>query len=180
MIQAMQKLGLTPAKGALIALLAGGMGWVWSPLIFGESKPQRHNGVAKNQPAPTAASESFINVSDPVADVSEKVEPLQASFKMTLSEATRHDPFAPPSWAPKTDHAGLVSGAASPDQLQQRFEALAATGVAMVIVSDEGRAAQIGDRTVQVGDVIDGFRVIAITATGVKFEPEAQGGDHGA
>ncbi|QDT69039.1 hypothetical protein MalM25_19650 [Planctomycetes bacterium MalM25] len=179
MNQAMQRIGLTPSKGALIVLLAVGMGWVWAPLIFGEPKPQRRETIARTtDSSPTPTKRDRRGKTTP--EVTPTPPVARTPVTMSLSEATRHDPFALPKWAPKLERGAVAGEPASPNQLRQRFESLASTGVAMLLVSEEGQAAQIGDRTVQVGDVLDGFRVVEISAAGVKFVPDEGEGDHGA
>ncbi len=173
----LQKLGLTPVKGALVGLLAIGMGWVWSPLILGEARPPRRESVArapKKSPSPKPAR--LEKAQDPNPSPAHAV----AAVKMTLAEATRHDPFATPAWAPQPGSPAASGLPASPGLTRERFKTLASTGVAMLLVSEEGQAAQIGDRTVQVGDVIDGFRVVEISPSGVRFVPDDEGGEHGA
>ena len=179
MTTTLQKLGLTPAKGALIALLAVAMGWVWSPLLIGESKEPRRKPIARAARSPEPTRKPVKR--QPAATVKKAPAALSdAIVKLSLDDATRHDPFAAPGWAPQAQQAGQAGPAASPSALRQRFESLASSGVAMVLVSEQGQAAQIGDRTVRVGDVIEGFRVVEITAQGVKFTPAEQGEGHGA
>lgn len=178
MTTTLKQLGLTPAKGALIVVLAVGMCWVWSPMLFSQSQPSRRQAIASKQhdAKPTAQPDSSQTVSGPEGEATV----AKPHVKLTLSEATRHDPFATPDWAPRTQVAGRTGAPSSPNALRARFDSLASVGVAMLLISEQGQAAQIGDRTVHVGDVIEGFRVVEINVEGVKFVPDEQGDGHGA
>ncbi|MEN0109446.1 MAG: hypothetical protein AAF805_01870 [Planctomycetota bacterium] len=169
MIQRLQQFGLTPAKGAIMAALAIGLSVVWGPQLAA-FLPRGGN-------APPIADHAPARVATPVASSANKParkagptedRPLP---QISLAEATRHDPFSALAWAPARDRERIASSVASPDEVAQRFEALKQTGVAMLLVSDGGRAARIGDRTLRPGDEIEGFRVVEIDAGGVVFEP---------
>ncbi|OHB66540.1 MAG: hypothetical protein A2V70_05300 [Planctomycetes bacterium RBG_13_63_9] len=54
--------------------------------------------------------------------------------------------------------------------MDQALDGLRQQGVAVVIGSGERYVAVVGSQTVRVGDLLDGFRVIAIAPDGVTVE----------
>jgi hypothetical protein len=105
-----------------------------------------------------------------------------------LSEAIAYDPFALPASFPQPPqlvvHATLAAGSADRlapvhaelaraiERLRLQLEGLQQRGV-HVIVNHRGQneyVAMIGDRTLHVGDEIDGFTVTAIDPDGVRVE----------
>ena len=107
-----------------------------------------------------------------------------SSFKreipvITASAAGAYDPFKVPSWSPAAAmiverslrEEGSVVSLSSEEEVEERASSLRRAGVAMILVSSTGQMAKIGDQTVQVGDEIDGFRVMEITAEGVVLQP---------
>ncbi len=98
--------------------------------------------------------------------------------EISLEEVRAHDPFAMP-WALGNDRdgsAGLEWEQESIRQLaearRQALTALRKKGVAMVLQSGDVLVAVIGSDTVRIGDVLDGFKVVAIGPDGVMLEPD--------
>lgn len=177
MIQRLQQLGLTPAKAALVAVLAAVLGAVWGPQLAallpgGGSQATVASRTPNRVPVPSGEPP----LAKPAAVEQRSERPLPS---MSLVNATRFDPFAAPAWAPARDRQTIASQASSPDEVADRFEVLKRAGVAMLLVSEGGRAARIGDQTLRPGDEIDGFRVVAIDSEGVVFEPAPPSPDGG-
>lgn len=184
MTSGLKKIGLTPAKAALVAVLALVLAVVWGPQIFGGGS-DRAESVAEARPAARSSSRAprrGRRTTTQAPTTSEPARPAATERDLptiTLSDAAAYDPFALPAWAIEAEQ--LVGGTSvqpasgGTSSLQQRFDSLKATGVGMVLVSGDGQAAQIGDRTVRVGDEIDGFRVIEITADNIVFQPAPVG-----
>jgi hypothetical protein len=104
-----------------------------------------------------------------------------------LTTVIEYDPFAIPASFPRPqptdveaalarlgDHAGeqeLADGASMEDRMkdsQAELETLRQLGVQVVLGQRDQYVALIGDRTVRVGDEINGFTVIAIDSDGVR------------
>lgn len=183
MTSGLKKIGLTPAKAALVAVLALVLAVVWGPQIFG-SGSERPESVAEARPAVRSSSRAprrGRRTTTQTPTTSEPARPAATERDLptiTLSDAAAYDPFAVPAWTSEAEQQLVAETSAQPassSSLQQRFDSLKATGVGMVLVSGDGQAAQIGDRTVRVGDEIDGFRVIEITADNIVFQPAPVG-----
>ncbi len=183
-----KKLGVTPAKAVLIAVLGIALVAVWGPQLIGGSDAPSEREVAATPEAPRRAPQRRSPRRQRATTASRPTDqptaPERTIPTLTLSEATAHDPFAVPAWALAPEQIATSNGgqpAPTGDELQQRFDSLRATGVGMVLVSGDGQAVQIGKRTVRVGDEIDGFRVVEITRNNVVFKPAlaGEGGDSG-
>lgn len=100
-----------------------------------------------------------------------------------LAAVVQHDPFALPAAFPQPrqiDAEGALAElsdqgeeavASLEQQVQQsraELETLRHLGVQVVIRQSDGYVAMIGDRTIRVGDEINGFTVIAIDSDGVR------------
>lgn len=181
MMATLKQLGLTPGKAAMVAVLAVGLGLVWGPQLVGSSKTPQVT-KAKKSKAPSSARSSNPTQSKPIVADS-RAKPERAIATLTLDEATQYDPFAIPAWSAQaaTSLVAADDPSATSGELRERFDTLTSTGVEMILVSDGGKAAQIGGRTLRIGDEIDGFRVVEITDTNVMFEPisPSEGGGRG-
>lgn len=175
----LQQYGMTPGRAAIMAVLTLVLVAVWRPQLFSSSDSPPAIAVvtpAKPTPAkPVARPAVSVSTTKPLtASTSTAPKPLKkrALPKFTASKAGAYDPFAAPAWSPAA--VSLVAGSGvggSNADAEARFEAIRSRGVAMILVSPDGKAAQLGDRTVRVGDQLDGFEVIDITPTGVVFMP---------
>lgn len=190
----LQEIGLTPAKAALLGLLAVVFAAIWIPQLLGltgsetptvasASTPPRRPPVraaSTRQAAPVVArgpAEASFDTVTPTP----KIEPGSVAPPPTtaLEAALRHDPLARPDWAPGGRRSGDGAAPGDPDLLAERFDALRRRGVAMVLTSHGGHAAQIGESTLRVGDAVDGFEVVSISDDGVVLRPagEPAGGE---
>ncbi|QDV74257.1 hypothetical protein [Botrimarina mediterranea] len=179
--------GMTPGRAAIVAVLAIALVAVWGPQLFSSSDEEPAlAAITPTKPKPAVVKAQAVKVQPTRANQTANAEAVSSTLapaslekralpKFTASEASEHDPFAAPAWSPAA--VSLMARTAEGDasaNATQRFEAIRSQGVAMILVSPEGRAAQLGDRTVRVGDQIDGFEVIDITPTGVVFMPAAK------
>lgn len=179
MTQWLRQYGMTPGRAAIMAVLALALVAVWGPqLVSSGDGPPAISVVTPTKPAPATTvarpALSLPTTKPQTASTATAPKPAKkrAIPKFTASEAGAYDPFAAPAWSPAAVSllAGSEAGGSNADA-EDRFEAIRSRGVAMILVSPDGKAAQLGDRTVRVGDQIDGFEVIDITPTGVVFMP---------
>jgi hypothetical protein len=175
----LRQYGMTPGRAAIMAVLALALVAVWGPQLFSSDdsvpaiavvtppKPTPAKAVAR--PAVSLPTAKPLTPSTATAPKSQKKRALP---KFTASEAGAYDPFAAPAWSPAAVSLVASSGVGGSNaDAEDRFKAIRSRGVAMILVSPDGKAAQLGDRTVRIGDQIDGFEVIDITPSGVVFMP---------
>lgn len=172
MTKGLNKYGMTPGRAAIMAVLAIALGAVWGPQLLAlwsgpapvaTTTPTKPRAPVGAKATPTPPKPQSANASKPAAE-----RPLP---KMTAAEAGAYDPFAVPAWSPASLQLADGASGGKGNDIASRFEALRSKGVAMILVSEEGNAAQLGDQTLRVGDHVDGFEVIEITPTGVVFKP---------
>lgn len=106
--------------------------------------------------------------------------------RIALEQALAHDPFRMPEAIraqvealnqPQSPAQQAESQAAreeseekeSQERLRQALERLRQQGVKMIVETDRGRAAVVGDRIVREGDRIDGFVVVRISKDGIDL-----------
>jgi len=176
------QMGATPGKLALIGVLAV----VFVAVLvmqFGDNQGAGDAGeeLAVVNPGPAAAGASPVRL-PPVEKPGDRVWPT-----FSREEVAAFDPFAlSPKLGLAVEGAAFVPATRPLTAEQQREiaqqhverqEALAgllSQGVSMLFQDKDGLVATIGDRTVRVGDVIDGFRVVTIGPTGIVLEPAKQ------
>lgn len=183
MNERLRQLGVTPAKGALVLVLAIGLGVVWGPQLaglLGGGKPRSPASASRpKRPAEVAASPARRAVASTLTPAPAPTVRDRPLPNIGLAEAISYDPFAPPAWSPLAQRAPQSRGGVSADvtDVQERFEAIRESGVAMILVSGEGHAAQVGGQTLRVGDRVEGFEVIEIRDSEVVFRPVSDPGD---
>jgi hypothetical protein len=165
--------------GALGIVLAG-------VLVFGQDSSAKPGGAADagvTTEAPRTARQP---------GKSAVVVKTTAWPKVTLDEMLRHNPFAtpnlPPEGPPETPTPvkpqSVISEAQAAEKLQaetsrdeQRIKRAALVAdwqnqkVKLILRTDRGVSAMIGDRKVREGQIIDGVRIVSIRPTGVLVEP---------
>lgn len=188
-----RKLGLTPAKGALMALLAIGLCVVWGPQLASLGSEEAPPTTRRRPPGVAAASKRTPRrgVAKPATTptkprLQSESKPKKPTAEIGLADAVSYDPFAPPAWSPDARRSaaasGVSAGVATQTELEERFETVRSSGVAMILVSDTGQAVQIGGKTLRVGDQLEGFEIVKISPAGVVFQPATadKGDDRGA
>lgn len=180
------RLGATPGKLALIAVLAGVLVVVVAVQFGGGSsvrqtcRPEEHKTPAATAPAHTARGDV-----QPSTRAQAEQNASHQWPRSELNEVLSYDPFAAPSdffdhpnSASSTGQHKLEDGPSAQRQRLARKRAeqdqflaqLQKSGVKAVVAAAGGRAALVGAETVRLGDVLGGFRVIAIEADGVVLE----------
>lgn len=195
--QLSQRLGATPGKLGLIAVLGVVLAVVLllqssggSAELVGRANAEGQRGPERNQSRTT--NRSGESKSAAAAAVEVELERLEAGMNSSrsgklqnvpsLASVIAYDPFAVPSRFPQPapEVPDVVAGTeetATDEQLtsrvaelQMQLETLRQRGVQVIIREGDGYAAMIGDRTVHVGDEINGFTVTAIEPNGVRVE----------
>jgi hypothetical protein len=197
------KIGLTRGKAAVVCALAVALAAVLY-IQYGPSGDSDLIAAAPATPAiepPRATAEQLPPVSQATAEVPETIARLAttAAFDQSkwkppeLATIVAYDPFALPAEFPQPPRpAGdpqlaaegegeAAEGISAADQLADAVEALRMElaalqerGVHVVLRKHNEYVAMIGDRTIHVGDEINGFTVTAIEPDGVRVERKIQ------
>lgn len=162
-----------------------------APIASARRVPRTPRGARpRNEPVdPVATDEELAELEIPV--VTGMLE--QALWRSAdLSTATQYDPFALPAAFPQpvrlatADELRASAAADAADEspaedlttrverLQMELEELRQRGVRVIVKQSDHYAAMIGDRTVHVGDEINGFTITAIEPHGVRVERKVQ------
>jgi hypothetical protein len=163
----------------------------------GGGKAEPGNAPAYQPPAakPPAAARAAVEAPKPQVEKTVKdADAVLTAFDPTrwespeLTTVIAYDPFARPAAFPTPQiiskgEAEVATDAETAEQrakelaeavekLQQQLEQLQQRGVQVIVggADQGGYVAVIGDRTVHVGDEIDGFTVTAIEPDGVRVE----------
>lgn len=180
----MSKIGVTPGKLVMVGVLAAILVAVLVSQIGTRTEsaeePSREQQAKRETPrsAGAAARMSAIRESE-VGDRKDRQWP-----EILLEEVIAHDPFALPEALapPPTVDSGTGPRKQRADAQQaqklreEREKALAAVrerGVQMVLIDQKEQVAIVGDRAVRIGEVLEGFRVVAINSAGVTLSEEA-------
>lgn len=90
---------------------------------------------------------------------------------VSLDAALAHDPFSSPLLTAQTAAAEAdENNAAPPPEESASLLALKQGGVSMIVREGASIVATVGERKLRVGDVIDGYRVVAIEMDGVVLQ----------
>ncbi len=192
-----QRGGMTRGKAALIGVLTVVLLGVLY-LQYGRSSAasnsepvasaarRRPAEAPAKQPPTTATVNNTQNESGSPVAVAAAVDETRWKSP-NLADVVDYDPFALPATFPKppvidptsASGQGLVAAAAADDakslaeaiaQMQKQLEELKQRGVHVIVRERDQYVAMIGDRTVHVGDEIDGFTVTEIDPAGVRVE----------
>jgi hypothetical protein len=187
--------GLTPAKLILIGVLSLVLLAVLY-IQFGSSSaetasppyepPHCRPAVAATQPAAPKPVDDNKQTATTADAVPKKAEITSNWQTADVATAVQYDPFALPPLFPQriqeakdnklakdaveTDdgHADAAARAESLKELTTEFSQLQRQGVRVIMQKQDKYVAMIGDKTIHVGDDIDGFTVVAIDANGVR------------
>ena len=92
--------------------------------------------------------------------------------EIDLDTVLEHDPFYSQRLvASDSKEVEQADSAAKREQEMAELAFLRQKGVAMILQNNAGVVAAVGDRTLKIGDVIDGYRVVEIGSDGVVLEP---------
>ena len=189
----MERIGLTRGKIALIAILTIALGGV----MYRQYRPSDAGDVASPsaEEAPRHGTRRAVGLAQSEATTPQNENDVQAGlteFDQTkwkppeLTMVIAYDPFAVPASFPQP--AREIAGSQMPDgsdmtaeftanqlaeeveRLQTQLEELMQRGVHVIVRQRDEYVAMIGDRTVHVGDEINGFTVTAIEPDGVRIE----------
>jgi len=191
----MERIGLTRGKIALIAILTIALGGVVY-LQYGQSDAAEEAPAASADSLPRRGARRTAGSAQSEATTSQNENDVQAGlteFDQTkwkppeLTMVIAYDPFAVPASFPQP--AREIVGSQMPDgsdmsaaeftanqlaeeveRLQTQLEELMQRGVHVIVRQRDEYVAMIGDRTVHVGDEINGFTVTAIEPDGVRIE----------
>jgi hypothetical protein len=196
----LQQIGLTRGKAALIGVLAVALvGVVYRQYGGSDAGQKSASSATTNQQSPALsplpAAGSPLAAGGPPVDAG--VQVALAEFDQTkwqspdLKKVIAYDPFALPSTFPQPVRAvldptlatagGDASSAAlaaqqladAVAQMQSQLADLQQRGVHVIVNLNDEYVAMIGDRTIHVGDEINGFIVTAIEPDGVRVERKA-------
>jgi hypothetical protein len=192
---ALEKSGLTRGKAALIGVLSVVLACVMylqygrssdddsSPASTAESASPRAVNSATTE-STTAAGTVSVQQENAVSQSAVIVVDEKRWEAPDLAEVVGYDPFALPSSFPQPV-AGTIDprlaevGMTEPDanelaealeKLQTQLKELQERGVHVIVKQRDEYVAMIGDRTLHVGDEINGFTVTAIGPNGVSVE----------
>lgn len=181
-----KKIGLTPAKGVLMGVLGIAFIAVWAPQFMRSSVPLAADtpaGVSSEQRTPPrrppsrttptgGPKASFVTIAPPRGTEAPLPTSKGPEVIVELDDAVRHDPFSLPNWAPGAENkAEFTHVEEGGSDHEMRADQLRSSGAEMLLISEQGNAANINGRTVRVGDTFDGFRVHEITQSGVFLVP---------
>ncbi len=189
--------GLTRGKAALIGVLAIALAGVVY-VQYGSSSAEDASTLAESTaPGSPVPRKTVGEPASPIAKQEQSNEDVQATlaaFDQTrwkspdLSAVIAYDPFALPATFPRQQQGATETGdgdgasdiavaeenarrlAEAVERLQHDLEALKQRGVHVIMGGRDQYVAVIGDRTLHVGDEINGFIVTAIDPDGVSVE----------
>jgi hypothetical protein len=177
--------GRKPVASRRQLLVVGALGVVLVIVLIGQfGGAAKKSGdtaakVAPNGPAskagPVSGPKSFVR--SPQAAAS-KSAPLVWP-KLGAEVAAQYDPFAvPEALARKITEVKQAKQETNPkntppkrDVRAENVAALKAKGIALIVRSQRGAVAMVGNRAVRVGDTLEGHRVLAIDSSGVLLAP---------
>lgn len=165
----MEKIGATPAKLALVVVLGITFMAVVFPQLIGTSTTAADAHVTKKR-RPQGTTQKAEATNDNNANAKEDIVKTEKADwpEVDLQDALQHDPLATPSWyavkEQKTNQASQIEGE---DGRRQRIRELEKEGARIVVITDQEKAATIGEKKVQIGDIIEGFQVSNITTEGI-------------
>lgn len=196
-----KRIGLTRGKAATVAILAVTL-VVVVYVKYGPSVSTNRSGGLVGAFIARAAPRSSSSSSDSTSATSQQPTSSARGLFSTAADASRwnspdlsvvlaYDPFSLPSAFPNSPASGAsrtaqdaaveATEAADADQLaghleslRMELEQLQQRGVHVIVRGRDQYVAMIGDRTIHVGDEIDGFTVTAIEPDHVRVERKVQ------
>ena len=168
----MERTGATPGKLVLVAVLGIVLVSVYVYQFGGSGEPTVELVVPKElqSEAPTLRIQTNL---DEDALASRAWPPAE------LDTVVAYDPFALPFWAKTTLSASRANGDAEENKLAEEqkkkvLDSLRQQGATVIVVVDGEPLALIGDKTIRVGDRLEGFQVKQISQSGITLTGEGQ------
>ena len=172
--QQLDRFGATPGKLAIVGALVIVLLVVVVPQFWvGESHHLSPRQVSTSQSS--ASSQQTIQQQTETQQEQSTSEPKQRKEpshwpEFDLSQTLSSDPFAMPEWAvPESREASDT------DNKPSLLADLQKQGVSIVVIASGEKTAKIGEQSVRVGDVLEGYRITDITPQGIlldKLEPK--------
>ena len=165
----MQKLGATPAKLALVGVLAVVLLIVVVPLVKGKKSAPDHPQVsAQKKTKKTRPHRHKLNTNQDSGKTDKETLPEVSWPEISMEEIVKNDPMKVPNWfvqvsREKKREKQLVDTSKNLRVLEQLEE----LGASIVVIAEDERIATIGEQQVKIGDRIEGFEVSDITTEGV-------------
>jgi hypothetical protein len=149
-----------------------------APTLAREQTPSSRSASSRRPSAnPLSAPQntSPTNDSEQSSDATQEKQIAKSWPKLSLDKILAHDPLAAPDWllaaksdAPTVDDEGrLLAQSKSRARNAEVLEQLREEGTKVVVISGGEKRAIIGDQTVRIGDLIEGFQITDITRQGV-------------
>jgi hypothetical protein len=156
------------------------------------SPPPRRSAAALAAPASEAVKSAPAKEAGAEAISTSTLLNLSQWKAPDVATIIEHDPFALPPAFPQPARTvngqiltsdGIVAADAATRatdladavaKLQTELDSLRSRGVSVIVREHDEYVAMIGDRTIRVGDEINGFRVTAIEPDGVRVESKVQ------
>lgn len=153
-----EKLGATPGKLALIAVLSIVLIVVVVQQFPGRGSMQTPASSSKATVQSKAVDNSSVPDTGKQTNISEKAS--RPWPQPDLPSLVTSDPFVIPDWAKENRVSNVAQQPARLQELQEQ-------GASIVVIAAEEKSARIGEQRVSVGDVVEGYRITDITTRGV-------------
>lgn len=197
-----QRIGVTPTKLTLIGVLAVvlvGVLYVQYGRSDSEAAPVVRKTSAARGPRTARTTRKTVPKPSPAERPDKLIYPTDdgpwsaPGVVPNLETVVQYDPFALPATFPQPESAVVGAKPSEDDtaavndeelnkerlagrleQIQVDLEQLRQQGVQVILTEGDEFVAMIGDQTIRVGDVIGGFKVVAIDLSGVRVERAVQ------
>ncbi len=175
--QQASKSGATPGKLVLIGVLAVVFIVVLIVQFGGDSSADPPAAVGPETAPPPQRQNPAIAQRRPTTKPDEAPTPWPV---LECDEVIGYDPFSPPATlvdetSSSQDIAHESSDSKRKAQQEQTLKVLQSEGVKAVYGGGpQGMIAVVGSETVRIGDVLGGFRVVAIGPNGISLKPVEQ------
>lgn len=159
----LERLGATPGKLALVAVLAIVLVVVIVKQLPSRS-PARQATASAAKKLPVPNTKAVVKPTESPRNTPQtKKQQEQIWPKVNLDDFLAHDPFRTPLWAVQQTETTDPTETDEPGKLDE----LQKQGVSIVMIAEGAKAARIGENKVHVGDVLEGYQITDITSQGV-------------
>ena len=159
----LKKMGATPGKLALVAVLA-----VVLVLVITKQLPKSapdNAGVARATQKQSKAKKAGSKVEPKVSTTKfyREAKELPSWPEVDFTETLASNPFALPSWAVREEPAATATQAYASGELVGLKE----LGATIIVIGKENKTATIGEEKYHIGDTLKGYQVTDITTLGI-------------